>query len=103
MTDEIGLIEARRLRDAARAIVSTDFATLSHQLAERPLTVRLRERAIEGVTDAVESGIALADENRVVVGVTIAAVIGWLLRNRLVRAGRAAAAGAQRAFARLHH
>jgi hypothetical protein len=103
MTDEIGLIEARRLRDAARAIVRTDFATLSHQLAERPLTVRLRERVAEGVTGAVERTIALADENRVVVGLTVATALGWLFRNRLVRAGRAAAAGAQRAFARLHH
>jgi hypothetical protein len=98
-TGETQVIEARRLRDAARGIVYTDLATLRHGLADRPLTSRVRERVIAGVVDTFEDGVALADENRLVLGLTLAALAGWLFRNRLGGLGQTVFAWAERAVA----
>jgi hypothetical protein len=83
MTSPARLIEARRLRDAARAIVRTDVATLRLDLAERPLTTRVRDQVVLAATQTAQDGVALAKDNPLIVGLTIAAVIGWLLRNPL--------------------
>ena len=81
--DEAELIEALRLRDMARAIVRTDLETLRLGLAERPLTSRVRDKVITTAVDTAESGIDLALENRLVLGLTLASMIGWLFRKPL--------------------
>ena len=85
--DEVALIEARRLRDMARGNVRTNLDTLRRDLAERPLTARLREAAITTAVDTAENAINLALENRAVLGGTLASVIGWLFRKPLGRLG----------------
>ncbi|WP_353230772.1 hypothetical protein [Novosphingobium sp.] len=81
--DDAALIEARRLRDAARAIVHNDVATLRADLAARPLPQRMRDRAVQSATEALHSGTELAQENRLVLGLTLGALVGWLFRRRL--------------------
>jgi len=83
MTSAADLIEARRLRNAARDIVRTDIATVRVELAERSLGTRLRDQVMLSAAQATDEGIALANENRVVVGLTVAAAFGWLFRNPL--------------------
>jgi len=96
---ETHLIEARRLRDAARGIVTTDLATLRHGLTDRPLASRVRDRVIAGVVETVEDGVALADENRLVLGLTVTALAGWLFRDRLGGWAQAAWAWAEQTVA----
>lgn len=99
MTPAAHLIEARRLRNAARAIVRTDVATLRLDLAERPLTTRVRDQVVSAATQTAQDGVALAKDNPLIVGLTIAAVIAWLFRNRLSALLQAAYARAEQAIA----
>ena len=80
---ETRLIEARQLRDAARAIVRTDLATLQLSLAERPLTERARDSAVTRATGLAHSTLDLAMASRGVFLLTLTAVAGWLFRKRL--------------------
>ncbi len=83
MTTVAELVEARRLRDMARGIVKTDVATVKLELAERSIPERVRDRIVLAATETAEDGVALVRENRVVVGLTVAALIGWLFRGQL--------------------
>jgi hypothetical protein len=80
---ETRLIEARLLRDTARSIVRTDLDTLRLGLAERPLGLRVRDRAISRATDLAQSTLDLAMASKAVVGLTVAVLAGWLFRKRL--------------------
>jgi len=81
--DEADLIEAQRLRDMARANVRTNLQTLRDGLTERPLTTRVRDQVVSTAVDTAESGIDLALENKALLGLTLASVVGWLFRKRL--------------------
>jgi len=94
---DVILIEA--IGDAARGIVTTDLATLRHGLTDRPLASRVRDRVIAGVVETVEDGVALADENRLVLGLTVTALAGWLFRDRLGGWAQAAWAWAEQTVA----
>lgn len=78
--DESALIEARRLRDAARVTLRTDIATLRQSLEQRPLTRRLRDEALHGALGTLRDARDLALENRAVLLLTGAALVGWLAR-----------------------
>lgn len=83
--DDAALIAARRLRDRARAIVRTDVETLRADLTARPILQRMRDSAVARATDALHAGAELAQENLVVLGLTLGALAGWLFRRRLGR------------------
>lgn len=83
--DEQALIDARALRDAARGVVATDLAVLRSEWTRRPLTRRLRDRAVNHAADAIEAGIDLARDQKWVIAATLAALGGWLFRNRLAK------------------
>jgi len=100
MTTAAELIEARRLRNAARGIVRTDIATVRVELAERPLVTRVRDQVLLSAAKAADEGIALANENRVVVGLTVATAFGWLFRNPLGTLSRRTYFLARRAITR---
>lgn len=94
--DEAYLIAARQLRDTARSIVRADLATLQASLAERPLTQRVRDRAVDGAAELAQDTLDLAFESRSLLGATLAGVIGWLFRKplgSLVQTGWTALAG----------
>jgi len=100
MTTVGDLIEARRLRDAARAIVRTDITTVRLDLAQRPLTTRVRDKVVLAATQTADDAVALAKDNPLVVGLTLAALLGWLFRNRLGALLQATYAQTERAITR---
>ena len=87
--DEADLIEAQRLRDMARDIVRGDLDTLRQSLSDRPITTQVRDQAVSTAADVAQSGIDLALENRGVLALTLAGVIGWLFRKPLGALGHA--------------
>jgi hypothetical protein len=82
-SDEADLVEARRLRDLARAIVRTDMATLRADLGERSLASRARDQVIGTAVDTAEKGVDLALENKALLALTLTGVTGWLFREPL--------------------
>jgi hypothetical protein len=44
---------------------------------------RVKERAVEEAVEMLDSARAVADENKVVIGVTVAALLGWFFREPL--------------------
>ncbi|WP_428333670.1 hypothetical protein [Novosphingobium sp.] len=83
MTTAAQVLAARHLRDVARSTVKTDVSIVRLALAERSLLARVRDRVVLSVTQTAEEGVALADENRVIVGLTLAAAVGWVFRRPL--------------------
>ena len=79
------LAELQRERDAARAKALRNFAALRENLAARSIPARIGDRAAEAALDTLETAKDVARENKVVVGVTIAALLGWVLRGPITR------------------
>ncbi|QCI92811.1 hypothetical protein [Novosphingobium sp. EMRT-2] len=94
--DSAVLEEARLLREEAWQLVRGDVAALRDGLAEKPIGRRIREHAADEIVETIDMARDIASENKAVVGLTIAAVAGWLLRAPLSRiAGRWLAGMAQ--------
>ncbi len=74
------LSELQRQRDAARAKLRGNLDTIRAELAARSIPARIGDRAAETAMDTLETAKDVARDNKVVVGVTIAALLGWLLR-----------------------
>ena len=83
MTTAAQVLAARQLRDVARSTVKTDVSIVRLALAERSLLARVRDWVVLSVTQTAEEGVALANENRVIVGLTLAAAAGWVFRRPL--------------------
>ena len=79
------LEEARLLREEAWQLVRGDVAALREGLAEKPIGRRIREHAADEIVETIDMARNIASENRAVVGLTIAALAGWLLRAPLSR------------------
>lgn len=89
LRDSAILEEARLLREEARQLVRGDISVLREGLAEKPIGRRIREHAAGEIVETIDMARDIATENKAVVGLTIAAVAGWLLRAPLTRiAGR---------------
>lgn len=87
--DSAILEEARQLREDAWRLVRGDVAALREGLAEKPIGRRIREHAAGEIVETIDMARDIATENKVVLGLTVAAVAGWLLRAPLSRiAGR---------------
>jgi|GEM_PF-1566701 len=82
--DEAELIEARQLRDMARAIVRDNLTTLQVGLAARPIRQRLRDRAVNLAADGVEQAVDLARNSKTVIALTLAALAAWFARRSLL-------------------
>jgi hypothetical protein len=78
------MIEDRRLRDAALALVKADFAHLQHDLTTRSLGARFLDRISEGATDVFEEAVDVAENNRGVLATLLAAVLLWFARNPIL-------------------
>lgn len=79
------LEEARLLREEAWQLVRGDVAALREGLAEKPIGRRIREHAADEIVETIDMARNIASENKAVVGLTIAALAGWLLRAPLSR------------------
>jgi hypothetical protein len=76
----VALRTARTLREDAWALVRADVALLRNGLEARPIAQRIKEQAIDEMVDVVDTARDVASENKAVVGLTLAALVGWLLR-----------------------
>lgn len=87
--DSAILEEARQLREDAWQLVREDISALREGLAEKPIGRRIREHAAGEIVETIDMARDIASENKAVLGLTVAAVAGWLLRAPLSRiAGR---------------
>lgn len=77
------LAEAQALRDDALALVRTDLARLNDALAERPMTRRLRDQAVDRAVDAIDQARAVAIDNKPALAATGLALVGWTFRHQL--------------------
>lgn len=89
MSDETDLAEALERRTEAWARVNGDITALRAGLAERPITKRLKDHAVDRALDTVDTVIAVAAENRLVIGGVIVALAGWFLRGPIIRSVKA--------------
>jgi len=74
------LAEARALRTEAWAQVRGDVDRLRDGLDHKPIGQRIKERATDEVVDALDTARDVAGENKTVIGLTVAALVGWLFR-----------------------
>ncbi len=81
--DAQDLIAARNLRDTARETLRRDLDTLRAELSYRPIAGRVRDRAVRQASSAAQTVTDLAVDNRAAIGLTAAALAGWLFRKRL--------------------
>ncbi|MBA4086943.1 hypothetical protein [Novosphingobium sp. ERW19] len=79
MTAPLELTAARALRDEALSVVKGDLEIAKLELSPG----RVKERAVEEAVEMLDSARAVADENKVVIGVTVAALFGWFFREPL--------------------
>ncbi|WP_295529758.1 hypothetical protein [Novosphingobium sp. Chol11] len=75
----------QRTRDAARARMRDNLATVRAELSARSIPARIGDRAAEAALDSLETAKNVARENKLVLGVTAAALLGWLLRGPITR------------------
>jgi hypothetical protein len=87
---ETRLIEARRLRDAARGVLRSDIDNFRNGLNDRPIARRVRDEIVSKAADAMESGVDLASRNRLAIGLGLAGLAGWLFRKPLTGLGQGA-------------
>lgn len=87
MSGAADLAEAQALRRDALALVRADLARLQAALAEKPVTVRLREEALHSAArTAASTATRVADiaiENKPVLAATGLALVGWTFRRQL--------------------
>lgn len=87
------LSEARAQRDSARKLVRDDIARLKGDLAEQPIPERVAETAKQEAAELATTTLEVANENRLVIAGTLAALVAWFARRPLIRlanrAGRA--------------
>jgi hypothetical protein len=83
MSDADALQQARALRNDAWALVHEDLAQLRDGLASKPIAERIKERAVDQLVDVVDTARDVAEDNKAVIAVTIAALMGWMFRRPL--------------------
>lgn len=78
------LAEDRAVRSAAWDVFENDWAQIRSDLDARGVPGRIADTAGEQAREIFDTAIEVADENRTVVGGTVAALLLWLLRNPLI-------------------
>lgn len=81
MSDPSSIRSARSLRNEALAVFKGDL-----EIAKREVSPgRVKERAMDEAVEMLDSARAIAEENKAVIGATLAALIGWFLREPIQR------------------
>jgi len=86
--DEKLLAEDRALRNSARAVFNARREKIKAALSDRPVGSRIADEAIDRTRVAAGHAVKVADENRLVVAGTLAAVVLWFLRKPLISSAR---------------
>jgi hypothetical protein len=77
---------ARALRDEARAIASSNFGEVRADLSPQAIRQKIKHKASNEALNALDETRAVAADNKLVIGATMAALLGWFARRPLVRA-----------------
>lgn len=79
------LEEDHLARDAAKAIMLADFERVKADLSMRGVGGRIADTISEEASEMSEEVIALAEENKAVIGGVVAALVLWLSRGPIGR------------------
>ena len=80
----IQLIEDRAMRDASKGLVKADIANVKADMKGRSIGSRLSHRASDGAAEVFEEASAVAQDNKGVLAVLIAAISLWFARNPIL-------------------
>lgn len=80
------VIEDRRLRDAARAVVETDWAHLKADYAAKGLGERAIGRISAGAQEVYDEALDVAADNKGALAAIVAALALWFARNPILDA-----------------
>ena len=75
------MIEDKRLRDSARALVTADIENLKSDLAVKSPGARLADRLAEGASDVYDEALDVARDHKGALTAIAAAMILWFARN----------------------
>lgn len=81
------IARARALRNEALALVTAHFADVRTDLSPQNLGEKLKHKASEQAVEAVETTRAVVSDNKIIVGLTFAGLVGWFARGPIVRLG----------------
>ncbi|MGB7418124.1 MAG: hypothetical protein WA918_02990, partial [Erythrobacter sp.] len=84
MTSERRLEEDRRLRDAARAVVTSDIANIRAGLSGEGIASRVAGRVGDGARDVFETARDKAEDNQGIVAALVGALILWFARGPIL-------------------
>ncbi|MEE4539389.1 MAG: hypothetical protein V2J51_12975 [Erythrobacter sp.] len=84
MTSERRLEEDRRLRDAARAVVTSDIAHIRAGLSGEGIASRVAGRVGDGARDVFETARDKAEDNQGIVAALVGALILWFARGPIL-------------------
>lgn len=76
---------SRALRDQARAIVTAHLAEVRADLSAQSIGQRIKLKASEEAVEVLDQSREVVADNKLVVGATVAALVGWLARRPLLR------------------
>lgn len=81
MSDPSSIKTSKSLRNEALAVFKGDLELAKHEISPG----RVKERAMDEAVEMLSSARAIADENKAVIGATVAALVGWFLREPIQR------------------
>jgi len=80
------MMEDRRLRDSARALVDADIENLKSDLATRGPGARIADRIAEGASDVYDEALDVARDHKGALAAIGAAGVLWFARNPVLKA-----------------
>jgi hypothetical protein len=80
------MMEDKRLRDAARALVDADIENLKSDLATRGPGARIADRIAEGASDVYDEALDVARDHKGALAAIAAGAILWFARNPVLKA-----------------
>lgn len=88
MNDQEQISDDRELRGEAREVLTERFEGLKTALAEKGIPARARDAALDKAKATGREAVAVARENRGVIGGTLALLALWFLRKPLIEQSR---------------
>lgn len=79
------LAEDRRMREAAKANFSAGIAQVKADLGARSVPARVVAKAKDEATDALATGLEIAEESKGIIAGVAGAILLWLFRAPLLR------------------
>lgn len=86
MSDKARVSDDRRLRDAARGLVRSDWANLRANYAGKGLGERAVNRLSTGAHDVYDEAVNVATDNKGALAAIVAALALWFARNPIIDA-----------------